>query len=88
MAPQAKIAFQDLGSGAAGSIGPPDDLANDYYQYSYDKCVLLPGQTTDFLLPPHQQLSLRIVSRFVVYNGCFFKSIDLLTGRRLICSIA
>ena len=37
MAPQAKIAFQDLGSGAAGSIGPPDDLANDYYQYSYNQ---------------------------------------------------
>ena len=35
MAPQAKIAFQDLGSGSTGSINAPDDLANDYYALSY-----------------------------------------------------
>ncbi|KAL3130908.1 Signal peptide peptidase-like 2A [Trebouxia sp. C0009 RCD-2024] len=32
MAPMAKIAFQDLGSGAAGTISTPDDLANGYYK--------------------------------------------------------
>ena len=37
MAPQAKIAFQDLGSGASGSITTPDDLANGYYLYSYNQ---------------------------------------------------
>lgn len=35
MAPQAKIAFQDLGSGSTGGINAPDDLANDYYALSY-----------------------------------------------------
>ncbi|KAL0037541.1 hypothetical protein WJX77_001610 [Trebouxia sp. C0004] len=37
MAPQAKIAFQDLGSGSTGSINAPDDLANGYYQLSYSQ---------------------------------------------------
>ena len=37
MAPMAKIAFQDLGSGAAGSISTPDDIAAGYYKYSYDQ---------------------------------------------------
>lgn len=37
MAPQAKIAFQDLGSGSTGSINAPGDLANGYYQLSYSQ---------------------------------------------------
>ena len=37
MAPNAKIAFQDLGSGTTGTIDTPDDLANDYYQLSYNQ---------------------------------------------------
>jgi len=40
MAPQAKIAFQDLGSGSTGSINAPDDLANGYYQLSYSQWAL------------------------------------------------
>ena len=40
MAPQAKIAFQDLGSGSTGGISAPDDLANDYYALSYAQYAL------------------------------------------------
>ena len=35
MAPAAKLAFQDLGSGASGTIDLPGDLAVGYYPYSY-----------------------------------------------------
>ena len=35
MAPGAKIAFQDLGAGKAGSIDAPDDLAREYFTYTY-----------------------------------------------------
>ena len=35
MAPGAKIAFQDLGTGTNGSIDAPDDLAREYFSYTY-----------------------------------------------------
>lgn len=35
MAPEAKIAFWDLGRGGADTIVPPADLASDYYPVSY-----------------------------------------------------
>ena len=39
MAPAAKLAFQDLGLGASGSIDLAGDLAADYYPYSYARCA-------------------------------------------------
>ena len=35
MAPGAKVAFQDLGTGTNGSIDAPDDLAREYFSYTY-----------------------------------------------------
>ncbi|KAK9815904.1 hypothetical protein WJX72_011677 [[Myrmecia] bisecta] len=37
MAPQAKLAFTDIGSGSDGTITTPDDLAKDYYSYAYQR---------------------------------------------------
>ncbi|KAK9836281.1 hypothetical protein WJX81_001826 [Elliptochloris bilobata] len=37
MAPAAKLAFQDLGSGTSGSIDLPGDLAANYYPFSYTR---------------------------------------------------
>ena len=41
MAPQAKIAFQDLGSGTSGNILVPANLARDYFPFAYSRWTLL-----------------------------------------------
>ena len=38
MAPGAKLAFQDLGSGTSGTIDLPGDLAASFYAYTYARC--------------------------------------------------
>ena len=35
MAPSAKLAFTDIGSGTSGSLSVPSDLYSDYFPYSY-----------------------------------------------------
>ena len=57
MAPQAKIAFQDLGSGSTGSIDAPDDLANDYYALSYAQYASCVKPVTGCDLYHHTQLA-------------------------------
>lgn len=37
MAPLAKIAFQDLGSGTSGNLLVPGDLTRDYFPHSYSR---------------------------------------------------
>ena len=38
MAPQAKIAFQDLGDDTSGTIYVPSDLVNNYFPLDYARC--------------------------------------------------
>jgi hypothetical protein len=46
MAPAAKIAFQDLGTGNTGTLSVPYDLFYDYYPYSYQWCSPVAGRMT------------------------------------------
>ena len=57
MAPQAKIAFQDLGSGSTGGIDAPDDLANDYYALSYAQYASFAKPVRSCDLNYHTQLA-------------------------------
>lgn len=50
MAPGAKIAFQDLGSGNTGTLSVPYDLFSDYFPYNYQ---WYPPPRPDLLQRPH-----------------------------------
>lgn len=45
MAPAAKIAFQDLGSGSSGTLSVPYDLFSDYFPYNYQWCCPAPAHS-------------------------------------------
>lgn len=44
-APQAKIAFQDLGNDTTGSILVPSDISDGYLAYNYAKYAFDPSLT-------------------------------------------